>query len=116
MCENVRPAVVILATGGTIAGQGTTDTQMTGYHVGDVGIDALIEAVPQLTDYAEIRGEQFVNIQSSSMTDEILLRLAKRVNEVLADDSVTGVVVTHGTDTLEETAISSISRSNPSNP
>lgn len=104
MNQNARPTVVILATGGTIAGQGATGTQMTGYHVGDLGVDALVSAVPQLTDYAEIRAEQIANIQSSSMTDEILLRLSKRVNAVLEDPTVTGVVVTHGTDTLEETA------------
>lgn len=98
------PKIVILGTGGTIAGQGNSSTQMTGYSVGGIGVDQLIEAVPALTDYARIECEQIVNIQSSSMTDAIILRLAQRANAVLADPDVSGVIVTHGTDTLEETA------------
>lgn len=98
------PQVKILATGGTIAGTASSSTQMTGYKAGDLGIQVLINVVPQMKDFADVSGEQIVKISSNNMTDAVLLRLAKRCNELLADPKVSGIVITHGTDTLEETA------------
>ena len=98
------PQVVILATGGTIAGKAASNTEMTGYKPGELGVETLIEAVPEMTAVADVTGEQFANIGSFDMTNEVWLRLAKRVNALLGQADVDGVVITHGTDSLEETA------------
>lgn len=98
-----KPNIHILATGGTIAGTGTAPTD-TRYTAGQVSIAQLIEAVPQINDIADITGEQLVNIGSQDMNDEVWLRLAERVNELLRDQETDGIVITHGTDTMEETA------------
>ncbi|EEZ39443.1 L-asparaginase 2 [Photobacterium damselae] len=97
------PNIKILATGGTIAGAGQSATK-SNYTAGKVGVDALIAAVPDMTKIADISGEQVVSIGSQDMNDEVWLKLAKRVNELLAQDDVDGIVITHGTDTMEETA------------
>jgi L-asparaginase len=97
-----KPKIVILATGGTIAGAALKPTD-PGYQSGAVGVDILIAAVPQLKEIAEVTGEQIASIGSQDMNDEVWLKLAKRTNELLAGDAA-GVVVTHGTDTLEETS------------
>ncbi len=98
------PSVKILATGGTIAGKGASATQMTGYDPGAIGVQVLIDAVPELKQYAKVSGEQVANIGSFAMTHEVWLKLASRCNALLAQDDVDGIVITHGTDTLEETA------------
>ena len=98
------PDVVILATGGTIAGTAASSTQMTGYKSGNLGVQTLIEAVPAIKEIADVSGEQIVNVGSPNLTEENLLKIAKRCNELLADSKVKGIVITHGTDTLEETA------------
>jgi L-asparaginase len=98
-----RPKVVIVATGGTIAGAAATGTE-AGYQSGAVGVDILIKAVPQLKDVAEVSGEQIASIGSQDMNDEVWLKLGKRVNEILARPEVNGVAITHGTDTMEETS------------
>ena len=95
--------VVVLATGGTIAGAAATDTQAA-YTSGQVGVEQLLAAVPQARKLASLRGEQISNIGSQDMNDEVWLKLAKRVNELAARPDVDGVVITHGTDTIEETA------------
>lgn len=99
-----KPKVVILGTGGTIAGKANSNTDMTGYQAGELGIQTLIDAVPEMLEVADITGEQFCNIGSFDMTNDVWLRLCKRVNELLQQPEIAGVVVTHGTDTLEETA------------
>lgn len=98
-----KPKIVILATGGTIAGAQTSASQI-GYASGSFSVDTLINAVPQLKDIADLSGEQVANIGSQSMNNEVWLKLADRVNAVLSEPDVDGVVVTHGTDTMEETA------------
>ena len=99
-----KPNVIILATGGTIAGSAAEGTAVTGYQAGALGVETLIKAVPEVKDYAHVTGEQIASLDSKDMNDEVWLKLARRVNELLARDDADGIVITHGTDTLEETA------------
>lgn len=104
MTSPALPRIVVVATGGTIAGSAASATDTTGYRAGTTGIADLLAAVPEALTLADITGEQFASIDSSDVTDEVLLRLARRVDALLASPDVDGVVVTHGTDTLEESA------------
>jgi L-asparaginase len=97
------PKIRVLATGGTIAGAQASATDY-GYKSGAYDVNSLISAVPNLNKLAVITGEQVANIGSQDMNDEIWLKLAKRTNEVLASADVDGALITHGTDTLEETS------------
>lgn len=99
-----KPNVIILATGGTIAGSAAEGTAVTGYQAGALSVETLIKAVPEVKDYAHVTGEQIASLDSKDMSDEVWLKLARRVNELLARDDADGIVITHGTDTLEETA------------
>ncbi|EJN07320.1 type II asparaginase [Herbaspirillum sp. YR522] len=98
------PNVTILATGGTIAGTGATSTTTVGYTAAKIGVEALIDAVPELKKVANVKGEQVFQIASENMNNEYWLKLAKRVNTLLSQSDVDGIVITHGTDTIEETA------------
>jgi L-asparaginase len=97
------PHVVILATGGTIAGVQPKEGE-PGYKAGALSVDALIKGAPGIEKLARLDGEQIASIGSQDMNDEVWGRLARRANEVLARGDVQGVVITHGTDTMEETA------------
>lgn len=98
-----KPTIYVLATGGTIAGQGASATS-SGYKAGTITVDQLLSAVPSIKDIANIQAEQVANIGSQDMNTEVWLKLAKRVNELLSQSNVDGIVITHGTDTQEETA------------
>ena len=103
-----KPNIAILATGGTIASRGANSLALTDYGQSNglkpVGIQALVAAVPEIEKFATISGEQVFNVGSSKLGLDNWLALAKRTNEMLASKEVDGVVITHGTDTLEETA------------
>jgi len=97
-----KPSIVIVATGGTIAGSAKSETE-AGYKAGAVAVDTLLEAVPQLANLADVRGVQVASIGSQDMNDEVWIKLANTVNDLLREKGVDGVVITHGTDTMEET-------------
>ena len=98
-----KPTIYILATGGTIAGSGSGALD-TSYTSGTVTVDKLITAVPEINKIATIKGEQISNIGSQEMNNEVWFKLANRVNELLTSGEADGIVITHGTDTMEETA------------
>ncbi len=95
------PKIEVLATGGTIAGSGNSATG-SAYQAGKVSVNHLVAAVPQLADIAEITPKQVVQIGSQDMTDDVWLKLNKVINEDC--NKYDGFVITHGTDTMEETA------------
>jgi len=101
--EQKKPNIMVLATGGTIAGAGASSTG-SAYTSGQVKIEAMIDAVPNIRDLANLKGEQVANVGSQDMSVKVWIDLANRINQLLADKNVDGIVITHGTDTQEETA------------
>ena len=99
--QNALPRVVVLATGGTIASQYDPDA---GGLAPQLSGEEIVQAVPGLSEVARVSVEQIANVGSRNMTPEIWRTLASRANELLASPDIAGVIVTHGTDTLEETA------------
>ena len=96
--------IVLIGTGGTIAGQGTSEIDLTGYRSGVLGLDEILQAVPQANAYGPFLFEQFANMESSDITNQDWLNLARLVQSYVDRDDVSGVVITHGTDSMEETA------------
>lgn len=95
--------ICILATGGTIAGSGEEGKE-TGYTPGSISVDDLIKAVPEIDEIAPLEGIQICNVNSDDMNSLIWWDLAYTINTLSLDPKVGGFVITHGTDTLEETA------------
>ncbi len=96
--------IMIIGTGGTIAGTGNGSSALTEYRSGSIGVDDLMQAVPALDAYGPFESVQFSNIDSSEMSPYRWVRLAKLVNEVAGREDIGGIVITHGTDTMEETS------------
>jgi L-asparaginase len=102
--EAALPKIKIYATGGTIAGASSSNTDTLSYEAGSIGVQALLNAVPEIHKIADVTGEQFLNVGSHEITAKDLVTLSQKIQTLLDDDLADGVVITHGTDTLEETA------------
>lgn len=100
----MKRKIVILATGGTIAGVAGSETETGSYESAVLSVNMLIDEVPSIKNIADITGEQIAQLDSADMTSAVWLTLARRINELLRQPEVDGIVVTHGTDTMEETA------------
>ncbi len=100
-----KPLVYVLSTGGTISGRGDTSTNLTDYRSGSVSGAQLVDGVPEIKPLADVKVEQIANVSSTDIGPSHWLTLAKRIDRIFTDDQVAaGVVITHGTNTLEETA------------
>jgi len=97
------PRIIVLSTGGTIAGQ-QPNADRAGYLPGKIPIDTLLKSIPSIRQKAIVQGEQIASIGSYEMTIALWLKLAKRINDIFANNEADGIVITHGTDTQEETA------------
>jgi L-asparaginase len=103
--QPAKPIVYVLSTGGTIAGAGSSSTDLSNYKPGSILGEQLVKAVPQIAQLADVRVEQIVNVNSSDITIENWLTLAKRIQAILKETpAVAGFVITSGTNTLEETS------------
>ncbi len=103
--QPAKPIVYVLSTGGTIAGSGSSATDLSNYQPGTISGEQLVKAVPQISQIADVRVEQVANVNSSDITIENWLTLAKRIHTIIAETpAVAGFVITSGTNTLEETA------------
>lgn len=98
-----QPNLNIYATGGTIAGTSSSSTDTSKYSVAKLSVDKLIEGVPELKQIANVKGYQVASVDSNDINPDILLKLAKQLDNDLAGNTA-GAVITHGTDTLEESA------------
>jgi L-asparaginase len=103
--QAARPLVWVFSTGGTISGKGASSTALANYSAGALKGEELVAAVPELKDVADIRVEQVANVSSTDITIAHWLTLANKINALFeSDPKVSGVVITHGTNTIEETA------------
>lgn len=95
--------IAVIATGGTIAGTGKQGKSVA-YHAGEIGINEIINSIPAIKDIAHIQEYQLMNVDSNEMGPCYWLKLSEFINQIIQKNDVDGVVVTHGTDTIEETA------------
>lgn len=100
----MKKNIVILATGGTISGTAACETETLNYTAAVLQVENLIAQIPALANIANVSGEQILQVDSCDMTIELWLLLARRIQTLLASPGVDGVVITHGTDTMEEIA------------
>lgn len=96
--------IVIIATGGTIAGSGKMG-KATNYQAGKINIDEIIDSIPMINEVANLKAIQLFNVDSNEIDEQYWLILANKINELVNCDDVDGIVVTHGTDTLDENIV-----------
>ena len=95
--------IAIIATGGTIAGTGQ-EGKAVAYHAGEMNIDEVIQSIPMINQVAHIKEYQIMNVDSNEMNPSKWITLANTINDIVKDDEIDGIVITHGTDTLDETS------------
>ena len=98
-----KKTIAIAATGGTIAGTGEAGKTAV-YHAGEMNVESILETIPMIQNVADIETVQLFNVDSNEMDEEKWITLANQLNELAARPDIDGIVVTHGTDTLDETA------------
>lgn len=95
--------IMIIATGGTIAGTGKNGKTLA-YHAGEISVEQIIKSIPQIENIAHIQTIQLCNEDSNEMNVEYWIKLSNTINKLVLQEAIDGIVVTHGTDLIEETA------------